>query len=107
MELFVVADEVLMGQGVFGVFSTRDLAQAYMEEFQRTSHFRCVIIKLPVTGRVAATDKICVAYVHDCIHDVFELDGLYGERLLAKDATGDKGMVVEFVVDAPDLKETV
>jgi hypothetical protein len=107
VELFVVADEVLMGQGVFGIFSTHDRALTYMEDFQTRTHFRCVIMKLAVTGNAAAPDKVCVAYVHDCIHDVFELDGLYGEPLLARDATGDKGLVVEFMIDAPDRKQII
>jgi hypothetical protein len=107
MELFAVTDEVLMGQGVFGVFSTHALALTYMEDFQSKTHFRCIVIKLPVTGEVSAPDKVCVAYAHDCIHDVFELDGLYGEPLLAREATGDKGLVVEFTIDAPGRKQNL
>jgi hypothetical protein len=103
VELFAVIDEVLMGQGVFGIFSTSELARKFMAQFQSNTNFRCRITKLTVTGGVA-DDKVWVAYVHDCIHDVFELDGLYGEPLLARDASGDKGMVVEFVIDAPGRK---
>jgi hypothetical protein len=107
MELYVVADEVLMGQGVFGVFSTGERARAYMEHFQSRTHFRCTVTKLKVTGSGEHPQKVWVAYVHDCIHDVFELDGLYGEPLLAGDATGNKGSVVEFVIDSPDQKQVL
>jgi hypothetical protein len=105
VEFFVVADEVLMGQGVFGVFSTHEQARKYGEELEAKTHFRWVLMKLAVTGGIADRDKVCVGYVHDCIHDVYELDGLYGERTLAREATGDKGMVVEFTIDAPDRKK--
>ena len=107
MELFVVEDEMLMGQGVFGVFSTIEKAKTYMDDFQLRTSFRCAIKKLEVLGTREACSRVCVAYNHDCIHDVYFLDGLYALVWDAYEATGDRGMIVEFVVDSPELKRTI
>ena len=107
MELFVVADEVLMGQGVFGIFSTIERAKAYMEDLALRTGFRCAINKLEVLGSEASCTKVCVAYNHDTIHDVYLLDGLYALAWDAYDATGDRGLIVEFVVDSPEQKRTI
>ena len=107
MDLYVVEDEVLMGQGVFGVFSTIDRASAYMEEFHLRTGFRCAINRLEVLGGLETCIKVCVAYTYDFIHDVYLLDGLYRESWDAYEATGDKGLIVEFVVDDPESKQVV
>ena len=107
MEFFVVADEVLMGQGVFGIFSTSDKAEVYLADVQSKTGFRCTMTQLAVMGNAASPDRVCVAYTHDCLHDVFILDGLYSDPALAYDATGDQGLIVEFVVDAPEQKQVI
>jgi hypothetical protein len=107
MELFVVADAMVMGQGVFGIFSTQEKARTYMDDFASRTNFRCTIAKHTVLGADRVLSRVCVAYIHDWIYDVYTLDGLYAEPFDAYEATGDKGMIVEFVVDNPEQKQNV
>ncbi|MDR2017664.1 MAG: hypothetical protein LBQ00_02100 [Syntrophobacterales bacterium] len=107
MELFVVTDEMLMGQGVFGVFSTIEKAKVFMEDIQLRTGFRCMIKGLEVFGNEDRCSAVCVAYNHDCIHDVYLLDGLYALPWDAYEATGDRGLIVEFIIDSPEQKRTV
>jgi len=107
VELFVVEDEVLMGRGVFGIFSTIEKAESYMQDFQLRTGFRCAIKKLEVIGSRETCASVCAAYNHDCLHDVYLLDGLYAAAWDAYEATGDQGLIVEFVIDSPESKRTV
>ena len=107
VDFFVVMDEMVMGQGVFGVFSTIDKARVYVEEFAPRTNFRCAVRRLSLIGEEGDSAAVCVAYTHDCIHDVFLLDGLYSDSLLAYDAVGEKGLIVRFVVDRPEEKQTL
>jgi hypothetical protein len=107
VELFVVADEMLMGQGVFGIFSTIEKAKTFMESLVLRTGFRCAINNLEVVGSEACCTTVCVAYNHDTIHDVYLLDGLYAIAWDAYDATGDRGLIVEFVVDSPEQKRII
>ena len=104
MRLFAVADEMIMGRGVFGVFSTLEKAKEYLQDFELRTGFRCAISKLEVLGGEGDCTTVCVAYNHDCIHDVYLLDGLYASEWDAYEATGDRGLRVEFVVDFPERK---
>ncbi|MBA4417706.1 MAG: hypothetical protein C0392_07325 [Syntrophus sp. (in: bacteria)] len=102
MELFVVMDEMLLGQGVFGVFSTIDKAQAYSEGFELSTKFRCAIKQLTITGHYIFPDSVFVVYTYDDLCDSYIFDGLYSKTLYAHDAAGDRGQVVEFKPDYSD-----
>jgi hypothetical protein len=107
MEVFVVADEMIMGQGVFGIFSTHERARAFLDGPESRDGFRWAIIKMKVFGGNELLTRVCAAYNHDCLHDVYLLDGIYAEPPDAREATGDRGMIVEFAIDAPEEKRTI
>jgi hypothetical protein len=107
VELFIVTDEMLMGRGVFGVFSSNEKAKTYMEDFELRTGFRCAIKGLEVVAGEETCTTVCVAYTHDCLHDIYLLDGLYALACDAYDATGDRGLIVEFVVDLPEKSRIV
>ena len=107
MEVFVVADEMIMGRGVFGIFSTPEKAGTFLTDFELREGNRCAITKLKVFGGDRLLTRVCAAYNHDCLHDVYLLDGIYAEPDDAREATGDRGMIVEFAIDAPEEKRII
>jgi len=45
------------------------------------------------------------AHTYDVLYAMHTLDGLYAKPELAFDAVGEKGLVVEFIIDVPEKKE--
>ena len=47
MKLFVVMDKMILGKGVFGVFTTQDNALSFMEDFEQKTSNMCEIKEWP------------------------------------------------------------
>ena len=94
-------DKPLLGRGVFAIFSTLEKARAYLETAEKITDM-CEIRPLAVMGRQECDNRVFAAYIYEGIWDTYVLDGLYAKASLASEAVGHKGLVAEFVVDAPD-----
>ncbi len=115
MELFAIMDKAFLGRGVFGVFSDFAKADSYLHECMAVDVPLCEIRRLKLDdlrGSLSAANTgvsgfVFVAYVYDQLHDQVIFDGLYPDSELAREAAGDSGLVVRFLVDAPDIRETI
>jgi hypothetical protein len=105
VEAFIVSDAMIFGKGVFGVFSTLEKAVSFKEEFEKESKYFCEVKKLTVIGAYELPNNIFAAHTYDGLYDMLTFDGLYAALELAFDAVGEKGLVVEFVIDEPEKKE--
>lgn len=108
MEFFIVMDKATLGQGVFGVFSTMQKAQVFSEELYRLKHFHSQII----TGSLVGSDDehisvVYAAHLHDTFYDCEIFDGIYAHDDLAYDAVGDRGIIIEFVIDRPESRKLI
>jgi hypothetical protein len=104
LDAFIVSDAMIFGRGVFGIFSTLEKAVCFKEEFEKESKYFCEIKKLTVIGTYEFPSNIFAAHTYDVLYDMNTLDGLYAKPELAFDAVGEKGLVVEFVIDVPEKK---
>lgn len=104
MEAFIVSDAMIFGKGVFGVFSTIEKAVCFKEEFEKKSKYFCEVKKVSVIGAFALPNNVFAAHTYDGLYDIHTFDGLYARPELAFDAVGEKGLVVEFVIDVPEKK---
>lgn len=105
MEAFIVIDDMVLGRGVFGIFSTAEKARTYKDEFEARTAIKCEVRQISIVGPCASPNAVLAASGYDQIHDWHIFEGLYGEMPLARDAVGAKGLVVEFVIDAPEKKQ--
>lgn len=105
MEAFIVSDAMMFGKGVFGVFSTLEKAVCFKEEFEKESKYSCEVKKIHVIGTFEKTNNVFAALTYDGLYDMHTFDGLYARSDLAFDAVGEKGLVVEFVIDVPEKRE--
>lgn len=107
MEIFVVMDKSIMGRGVFGVFSSMERATAFREDLTIGDRNLMEVKTLSVTGVCDSGTCVYVAHTYDNLYDVQVFDGIYATSFLARDASGPKGMIVEFVVDSPGAKKII
>jgi hypothetical protein len=105
MDAFIVSDAMIFGKGVFGIFSTLEKAVCFKEEFEKESKYFCEVKKLTVIGVYEFPGNLFAAHTYDALYDMHTLDGLYAKPELAFDAVGEKGLVVEYVMDMPEKKE--
>ena len=103
MELFVVIDKAMLGRGVFGVFSTMEKAQSFIESLE----FHSLVLKSLLVGACGESRKIYAAHTYDVFYDTHVFDGIYSSSELAYEAVGQKGLIIEFVIDIPDEKRIV
>jgi len=101
MDVFVVSDAMIFGKGVFGIFSTLEKAICFKEEFEKESKCFCEIKQLTTIGTYNFPGNIFAAYTYDLLYDMNTLDGLYAESEIALEAVGERGLIIEFVIDAP------
>jgi len=104
MEVFVVRDAMIFGKGVFGIFSTMEKATSFKEGFEKESKYFCEINKLSVIGSYEFPGNVFAAFIYDLLYDMHTLDGVYAESELAFEAVGERGLIVEFVIDMPDKR---
>lgn len=102
MKLFVVADKMILGKGVFGVFTTHENAFAFMDDFERKTSNMCEIKQWSLMGTLAERTHVYAAHVYDDLHGVYVPDGIYVELDDAYEVAGNKGMIIRFAIDVPD-----
>jgi hypothetical protein len=107
VRLYVVADRMILGRGLFGAFSTEKKALAFCEEFEHSTGFVGEIRDLPVTGECSCPGTVFAAHTYDGLYDLQMFDSLYGEQSYAREAAGSKGWVVELHIDAPEHRRLV
>ena len=107
MELFVVKDKMHFGRGAFGIFSTYEKAQDFVDLCEQEHACMCEIKRLPVTGAYKFPDNVFAAHNYNELYDTYIFDGLYSAFLFAYDAVGDKGLILEFVIDSPETRKIV
>lgn len=103
MELFVVMDKSLLGRGVFGIFSSLEKAQLFIKDFE----FHSRVVASPLVGAYDGSGKIYAAHMYDNFYDTHVFDGIYSRSEFAYDAVGQKGLIIEFMIDLPDEKKIV
>ena len=102
MELFVVMDKSILGRGVFGIFSNMEKAQLFIASFS----FHSLVLACELIGDYDGSEKIYAAHTYDHFYDTHVFDGIYSQSELAHEAVGQKGLIIEFVIDLPiDNKE--
>jgi hypothetical protein len=106
MELFVLMDAAFFGRGIFGIFTNGDLALKCRDNMKGT-FCRWEIRKVSLIGENPIEGLVYAAYIYHELYDCYTFDGLYAREEYAKDAVGDKGMVVEFRIDAPYHKRLI
>ena len=104
MDAFIVSDAMIFGKGVFGIFSTLEKAVCFKEEIEKESKYFCEVKKLAVIGTYEFPGNLFAAYTYDALYDMHTLDGLYAKPEHAFEAGGEKGLIVEFVIDVPEKK---
>jgi hypothetical protein len=114
LELFAIMDKAFLGRGVLGIFSDFAGAESYLRECMAVDVPLCEIRSLRVIdpwgpGAAAAspTGFVFAAYMYDQLHDQTVFEGLYPDALCAREAVGDSGLVVRFLIDAPDAREII
>lgn len=105
MDAFIVIDDLVLGRGVFGIFSTSEKACTFKENVEERTNVRCEIRQISVIGPCASAESVVAAHSYDQIHDWHIFEGLYGDPVLARDAVGPKGLILEFVIDIPEKKQ--
>jgi len=106
MELFVLMDSAFFGRGVFGIFTRDDLALKYRDEVEKT-FCQWEIRKVNLIGEKLEKELVYAAYIYHELYDSYTFDGIYANEEFAKDAVGEKGLVVEFRIDVPNYKRLV
>jgi hypothetical protein len=105
VDVYVVSDAMIFGKGVFGIFSTLEKAACFKEELEKENNYSCEIKKLTIRGAYEFPGNIFAAHTYDLLYDVHTLDGIYAKQDFAVEAVGDKGLIVEFVIDIPEKKQ--
>ena len=103
MELFVVMDKSILGRGVFGVFSSMEKAQSFIESFK----FHSIVVTSSLIGAYEESGKIYAAHTYDHFYDTHIFDGIYSQSEVAYEAVGQKGLIIEFIIDLPDEKKII
>lgn len=93
----------MLGRGVFGIFSSMEKAMEFIGSFQ----FHCLVLAFPLIGAYDESGKIYAAHIYDNFYDTHVFDGIYSQSELAYEAVGQKGLIIEFVIDLPDEKKIV
>ena len=102
MKLFVVADKMILGKGVFGIFTTHENALTFMDDFERKTSNMCEIKQWSLIGTLAERTHVYAAHVYDDLHGVYIPDGIYVELDDAYEAVGQKGLIIRIAIDVPD-----
>lgn len=103
MELFVVMDKATLGRGVLGIFSSREKAHVFVESMA----FHSLVAVCPLIGAYDGSAKIYAAHTYDNFYDTHMFDGIYSASDLAYEAVGQKGLIIEFVIDIPEEKKII
>jgi hypothetical protein len=103
MELFVVMDKAMLGRGVFGVFSHIDTAESFVADLK----FHSIVMVFSLIGPYDGSGKVYAAHSYDHFYDTHVFDGIYSESELAYEAVGQKGLILEFVLDMPAEKRII
>lgn len=106
MELFVLMDSAFFGRGVFGIFTCSDLAKEYRDKMNDI-FCQWEIRRFNLIGDKTEHGLVYVAYLYHELYDLYSLDGIYANEEDAKDAVGNRGMVVEFRIDFPSHKRLI
>lgn len=104
MRVFAVRDKAWLGRGIFALFSAVDKAERFLDRSAGIVKQCGEVAELTIVdeGGADAPTKVFAAYLYDDLHDSHIFDGLYRDAALAGDVAGDKGHVVELVIDLPD-----
>lgn len=102
MKLFVVADKMILGKGVFGVFTTHENALRFMEDFEQRTSNMCEIKEWPVIGFSGEQTHVFAAHTYNDLYDVYTPDGIYIELDDAYEAVGHKGLIIKIEIDLPE-----
>ncbi len=102
MKLFVVMDKMILGKGVFGVFTTQDNALSFMEDFEQKTSNMCEIKEWPLIGFLGKQTHVYAAHTYNDLYDVYTPDGIYIELDDAYEAVGHKGLIIKIEIDIPE-----
>jgi hypothetical protein len=103
MELFVVMDKATLGRGVFGIFSRIEVAESFVKGLT----FHSMVLAFPLIGPLDGSGKIYAAHAYDNFYDTHIFDGIYSQSEVAYEAVGQKGLIIEFVLDIPGEKKII
>jgi hypothetical protein len=103
MELFVVMDKATLGRGALGIFSNREKADVFIESME----FHSLVAVCSLIGAYDGSGKIYAAHTYDTFYDTHMFDGIYSENELAYEAVGQKGLIIEFMIDLPGEKKII
>lgn len=104
MDIFVVMDQHILGRGVFGIFSTIEKAEEFMNGYTVETGQLCIINQMSIIGE-RISPRVFGGYIYDSFYDTHVLDGIYADPLDARDGINPGGIVVRYVIDYPDEKE--
>lgn len=107
MELFAVMDKMILGKGVFGVFSTNENAVSFAEIFEEKTRNFCEIKILAVTGKIDYQKYVFAAHGYDILHDSYIFDGLYANLMDAFEAVGEHGLIIKVFIDVPEENQII
>lgn len=105
--LFVVMDKHILGRGVFGVFTSNEKAEKYLDETKQEVGCLCVVHEMDVIGICHSPEEVFAGYIYDSFYATHVLDGIYGDPLVAREGAGPGGRVVRLVVDSPKELEVL
>jgi hypothetical protein len=105
MKVFSVRDKAWLGRGIFALFSTVDGAEQFLDQSTGIVRQCGEVAELTMITKSgdAAPSAVFAAYLYDDLHDSHIFDGLYEDSAVAREVAGNKGHVVEFVIDAPKI----
>ncbi len=103
MELFVVMDKATLGRGALGIFSSMEKARVFVESIE----FHSLVVACSLIGAYDGSGKIYAAHTYDNFYDTHMFDGIYSGSELAYEAVGQKGLIIEFIIDLPGEKKII
>ena len=106
MELFILMDSAFFGRGIFGIFTSLELALKYRENIGEI-FCQWEIKRVSLIGERPKEGLVYAAYIYHELYDCYTFDGVYASEDYAKDAVGEKGMIVEFRIDVPHHKRLI
>jgi hypothetical protein len=104
MRVFSVRDKAWLGRGIFALFSDIEKAKRFLDRSSGIVRQCGEVAELTIVIKGDGHGPITVfaAYLYDDLHDSHIFDGLYEDADMARDVAGDKGHVVELMIDSPD-----